>query len=201
MSTTLLKTLLSNQNLILSYIKEKLEIVNFIFWGYENDIPILKNNSFLHFTVHIYYRSIIVDTCTLFSDNKHQGSNFHLLTDPTKKYLNALTAPCITNLNRKLTECKIYFLKDILDLRNEEISHYKFRRNISISFDLEYLTELNTLYNIGIEILEIASSGFIESDKSSHYKTGLSGRGIKGLQKILKDLNGLDYYHAWKSGV
>jgi hypothetical protein len=193
-----LANLLSNQSMILSFLKEKLEIVNFIVWGYKSNLPILINNRFLHSVSHVYYRSLIVEICTLFDNHKHQSNNFYLLINANKKYLKELRSDAVSSIEQKLKESLLYFTDEIKDARNEEISHFRFKEGTKISLNHKYLTELNCLYNIAFEIIRIASNGVIDQTNSAQYEIGLSGDDLRSLQNLLNELSGFDYYSKWK---
>lgn len=197
---TPLNKLLSNQFLIFSFIKEKLEIVNFIRWGYDNDLPVLVNNKFLHSVAHIYYRSVIVEMCTLFSDNRHQSSNFHLIIRPDKKFIKELKFQTITSVKLKLDEANIYFTEEIKDIRDEEISHFRFKDKTAISLNHYFLPELNSLLLIAKDIIHTASEGQVDKNQISDYETRRTGDDIYSLQSLLQEINGFDYSKAWKIG-
>ena len=74
------RTMLGKQFLITSFIDQKIRIVNYIKPGYDDNKPVLINNTFLHFTAHIYYRSIIVDLYALFGkpNQSNKFSLFHI---------------------------------------------------------------------------------------------------------------------------
>ena len=151
---TPLNQLLSNQYLIFTFIKEKLEIVNFIRWGYDNDLPELIDNRFLHTVAHIFYRSIVVEMCTLFDDHKHQSNHFHLLIKRDKIFIQELNEETITDIKSKLQKSAIYFTDELREIRNEEISHFRFKDRTLISLNQNYLIELNKLLEIAKDILQ-----------------------------------------------
>ena len=198
MITTPCQRLISNQSLILSYIKDKLDIINFIMWGYNNNLPVLINNGFLHSATHVYYRSIIVEVCTLFDNHKFQSNNFHLLINEDKKYSKELTSNAIEFIKEKLLDSKNYFLEEIINIRNEEVSHFRFKDGTKISLNHEYLDELNNLFDLAKQIIKISQYGFKDTTKCSDHMIGLSGHSLDSLQRLLKKASGFDYKSVWK---
>jgi hypothetical protein len=198
MTKTPLNQLLSNQFLIFSFIKEKLEVVNFIRWGYDNNLPVLINNRFLHSVAHIYYRSVIVEICTLFDNHKHQSNNFYLLVKPDKKFIRELSPETIALIEQKLAEAEVYFTDELRDIRNEEVSHFRFKERTVISLNNKYLKELNILLKIAEDIIGTATDGQIDQTLVAAYATHRSGDALQSLQNLLQEINGLDYYELWK---
>lgn len=74
-----LKDLVGKQYLLASYIEQRLQIVNYIIDGYNENLPVLGNNQFLHYTEHVFFRSIINDLYALFGDNRNNKVNFWTL--------------------------------------------------------------------------------------------------------------------------
>jgi len=199
MIKTPLNQLLTNQFIILSFLKQKLETVNFIRWGYNSDLPILINNRFLHSVAHIFYRSAIVEICTLFDDNRHQSNNFHLLTKRKKKFINELESSTVDAIKQKLDYSKTFFTQEILDIRNEEISHFRFKNGTVISLNNTFLPELNSLHKLGEDIVEIASQGQIDKSQVAGYINQPRNPNLFSLQKLLRDVSGIDYSQLWKN--
>ena len=160
-------------------------------------MPVLIDNRFLHSTAHVYYRSIIVDICTLFDDNRHQSNNFHLLIKKGKKYCQELTPDSIILIEEKLAESEIYLLEEIINIRNEEISHYRFKEGTRISFNLEYLKDLNNLFEIAKQIIKIAEFGFADKSKNSGHRIGTPEHSLDSLQHLLRDISNVDYEMIW----
>lgn len=73
-----MENLLGKQYLITIYIAQRLQIINYILDGYNNNKPVLINNNFLHFTAHVYYRSVIVDLYALFGPPNNNNKNSFL---------------------------------------------------------------------------------------------------------------------------
>ena len=198
MTKTPLNQLLSNQFLIFSFIKEKLEVVNFIRWGYDNNLPVLINNRFLHSVAHIYYRSVIVETCTLFDDHKHQSNNFYLLVKPDKKFIRELSPATITLIMQKLVEAEVYFTDELRDIRNEEVSHFRFKERTVISLNTKFLKELNLLLKIAEDIIDTATNGQVDQTLVAAYFTNRTSDALHSLQRLLHDGDGFDYYNVWQ---
>lgn len=199
MAKTPLNQLLANQFIILSFFKRKLDVVNFIRWGYDNDLPILINNRFLHSVAHTYYRSAIVEICTLFDDNRHQSNNFYLLTKLNKKFIKELESTTVDSINQKLDSSKTFFMQEILDIRNEEVSHFRFKNGTVISLNNNFLPELTQLNKLAEEIIDIASQGQIDKSNVAGYINQPRNPDLFSLQNLLKDINGIDYSKIWKN--
>lgn len=52
--------LVCDQQLITSYIRSKLELLQYWKKGYDTNAPVLKNNRYLIFSAHVYYRSLLI---------------------------------------------------------------------------------------------------------------------------------------------
>jgi len=133
-----IKDMLGKQFLITSFIENRLQIVNYIKEGYDFDKPILMNNRFLHFTAHIYYRSIIEDLYALFGkagkDNKY--SFFHI----TKQYEDLFKPTTITIVQDWINDSKDD-INAITHLRHKQIAHYDFSIKESIRLNFIYQHE------------------------------------------------------------
>src|SRR5688572_12345883 len=91
-----LQKLIGKQFLITSYIESKLQIVNYIKEGYDSNRLVLINNSFLHFTAHTYYRSIIIDLHALFgTPNKNNKQSFKQVSNDHIELLNPGTVETV----------------------------------------------------------------------------------------------------------
>lgn len=154
--------LVSRQHLIISYIKEKIDIVNAIKSEFENNT---LNNQFLLFTSHIYYRSIVVDLCSLFVDRKTEKNNFHLLYGAVTT---DILKPEAISLIKDILEKHKEDILIINNLRDKEYAHYDFLTE-SISFNFDNFSIVNNLYQSAISILEITGSERINEDNTCEY--------------------------------
>lgn len=198
MILTPLQKILEKQGLILSLIKDKLDILNFLLWGYNDDIPILMDNPFFHYTAHIYYRTIVVELCTLFDDNKYQANNFYNILNTNKKYNRELSNEAKEKLLIHLIDANNIFSNELKDLRNEEISHYTLKNGSKIKFNFDHKIELNYLFELGSKIILIAGLGFQDESKNREFHIGTPNVNLRSLQRLLKMANNYDYENAWK---
>jgi hypothetical protein len=193
MASSKFQNLLSKQALILSVLKDQLQVVHFIRWGYENDLPILINNHFLFSVSHQFYRSAILSVCALFDNHKYQSNNFHLLVDDTHKFSKEIEVETKEKIKEKLTLSTQHSLPELIRIRNEEIGHFQFLNKASIQMNHRYLSDLISLYKIADEIIIVASKGTIDKDNSTTHFIGLLGDDLNSLQKLLKKASGIDY--------
>lgn len=177
-----LDILLGRQSMILSLIKEKLDIVNYIKDGYDKNAPVLMNSRFLHFTAHVYFRSIVVDFCALFVNRNSEKHNFHKIYQDSRVacHLESHVPPDLQLLleSRKEDTNRIHFLRD------KEYAHYDFLEN-KMSFSLKETPMLNRLFNTSVEILKVCEDGRRNSDESRHTELGVAGY-IDSLQRLIK---------------
>lgn len=204
---TPLDKMLRNQSILLEFIAEKLDISKFLRWGFEQEIPVLYENAFLHFTSHMCLRSAIIDMCALLDNHRYQALNFHQLIDPKKKFIRELSDDCILEIKEELDKSKLIF-SPVKAARDKEIAHYRYEESfIHLSHDL--LPTLLDLYNIAADIHDIAHWGRdndFETDKwfkiGVFYEDGGSQNHLLSLQRLLKRINSIDYkklYEAYLS--
>jgi hypothetical protein len=145
---------MNKQFMIVCFVKEKLDIVNFIHDGFHSNKSVIQNQ-FLLFTTHVYYRSIVIDLCTLFSAKNVQKNNFHRL------YCNPAVAQCFSQ--NRAEEIKLLLLTHVADikvieaLRDKEYAHFDFTED-TISFSLEKIDILNSLFSTAKKILEVCGA-------------------------------------------
>lgn len=180
-----LQEMLRKQLLIIRYIKQKLQIVNFIKNGYDTNRPILINNSFLHFTARIFYRSIIIDLYALFGrvtkNNKNAFGWFN--EEKYKVLLKPKTVETVNNWILQSNE-KIEIIKN---LRNKQIAHYDFIEQISsINFNLDNLSELNSLYCLAQKIISHCGQSFKDESKSLDFEFGNIPVELISLEDLVK---------------
>jgi hypothetical protein len=178
-----------------------LEISKFLRWGYENEIPILYENAFLHFSSHIFLRSAIIDMCALFDNHKYQAYNFYKLINTKKKLIKELDAESIENIKVELEKASTIF-PPIKLARDKEIAHYRFEESsINLSHDL--LPALVSLYDIAAEIHDIAMWGQKNDETRKWFSIavkfddGASQNYLISLQRLLKKTNQIDYKKLW----
>ena len=171
-----------NQHLILSFIQEKLDIVNYILAGYENNEPIFMTNQFLHYTAHIYYRTIIVEFGALYINKlKNNKNNFHSYYKE-KWVRDFLNEESINKIRGWLDDISHNIKRNEI-LRHNTIAHFNFDNIESkISFNFEGLVVLNELFEVGMKILSCVGDGKIDySYKNDSYLTDL--------KRIIEDLS------------
>jgi hypothetical protein len=182
MNTEELKAKLSKQYLIASYIENKLQIVNFIKTGYEENKPVLINNRFLHFTAHIYYRSIIIDLYALLGpangNNKHAFR--HILQDrpadlkPTSlDYIQSLLIEATNDISI------------VKNLRHTEMAHYDFTINESISLNFDNLSVINKLFQLSKTIIIEFGGGFFDEDSGINYDFNRRHSYLDSLERLI----------------
>jgi hypothetical protein len=180
-----LHKLLDKQYLITTLIEPRVQIVNYIVNGYDNNVPVLMNNRFLHFTAHNYYRSVIVDLCALFCNNKDSHkNNFHRLTHNLdfKKLLKPGTIAFIqTSLDNNQPLIKV-----IADLRNKQIAHYDFKKE-SIDFNFDNLKIVNDLFDLAKKIIIQCGSSFVKDEETVDFDFGRESDYLISLEELIND--------------
>ncbi len=172
------KQLVTRQHLIISYIKEKMDIVNTIRKEFESNS---LNNQLLLFTAHIYYRSIVVDLCSLFVNRKTEKNNFHLLYDTSTTEI--LKPEAISFIEGILEKHKEEILV-IQNLRDKEYAHYDFLTE-SICFSFDYFSIVNNLFESAITILQLSGSERINQDDTCEYHLGFDDY-LSSLKRFLQ---------------
>ncbi len=152
--------LAAKQHLILSMVHQKLEIVNYIFNGWDTNQPVLINTRFLHYTAHIFYRTIIIELGALFlKKTETNKNNLHRYykEDWVKQYLDEEK---IRNVEERLTGVQSSISK-IERLRHNEIAHFNFKndKNPTVSFNFDNLTLLNLLFQVALKTVEYVAYG------------------------------------------
>ena len=152
--------LAAKQHLILSLIHQKLEIVNYIFNGWDTNQPILINTRFLHYTAHIFYRTIIIEIGALFlKKTETNKNNLHRYykEEWVKQYLDEER---IRNVEEWLKGVQSSISK-IERLRHNEIAHFDFPddKKPTVSFNFNNLMLLNQLFKVALNIVEYVCYG------------------------------------------
>ena len=178
-----LQKMLKKQFLIASYIEQKLQIVNFIKEGYDNNKPILINNSFLHFTAHIYYRSIIVDLLALFGSATNINKNS--LDFIEKNHKDLLKLEIVETVKDWISKSDAE-IKIIKGLRDTQIAHYDFIEQESISFNFNNLSELNSLFYLAQKIISLYGSSFKDENISFGFDFGNISDELNSLESLIK---------------
>ena len=175
-----LQKLLGKQFLIAGYIEPRLQILNFIMDGYNDNVPVLMNNRFLHFTAHNYYRSVIVDLAALYTDKKttHKNNFYRLTNDDV--IISFLKPDTITEIKGWLSQVKNE-VKVITTLRDKEIAHFDFDKKESISLNFDNRDIINNLFDLSKKIInnigKHLSIGY-DFERESQY--------IRSLKRLIK---------------
>lgn len=147
-----LEDFFGNQYLVLASAGNKLDIVNYILEGYHSNLPVLINNKFLHYTAHIYFRSVVIDLFALFGPPSSQNKySFFLVNSGFNDTISE------EYLSRKKIALKL--IKDekmtLSVLRNKEFAHYDFEEKNSISYSFEHIDGINKLYDTAKELVDL----------------------------------------------
>ncbi len=179
-----LQQLLGRQYLITAFIEPRLQIVNYIKNGYDDNVPLLMNNRFLHFTAHNYYRGIIVDLGSLFinSDRTHKSNFFRILTKPECKIL--LAPDFICDMSDWLSEVE-EDITIIERLRNKEIAHFDLDEKESISMNFNNLLIINTLFDLAKKIITNAGSSVIDKKQTMAYHFDGNSTYLTSLKRLV----------------
>lgn len=155
----MVQKLLDKQYLITSYIESRLQIVNFIVDGYNNNTSVLMDNRFLHFSAHIYYRNIIVDLVALFSEGQNHKQSFYRIINNNNIVKPDTRSDIQTWLSDKKSE-----IDRIKLLRNKEIAHFEFSYTEVISMNFDDLQIINDLSDLAKRIITKISSSFFNTE-------------------------------------
>jgi hypothetical protein len=176
------KTMLRRQYRITAFIEKKIQIVNYIKAGYDNDMPILINSKFLHFTAHIYYRSIIVDLGALFGKpNKNNKYSFYYID---LNYKDNLKDKATDQVESWLAE-HIDHIEVIKTLRDESIAHYDFNQTDTISLKYDDLEKLNDLYNLAKKTISYLGTATKDESESIQFDLERDYDEVKSLKRLI----------------
>lgn len=181
-----LTQLLRNQFFITDLIKERLEIVNFIKNGYDDNEPVLNNNRFLHFTAHNFYRSIILDLGGLFIDraNTHKN-NFHIIVkDDNNKRL--LEPDAISDIKLWLEQSK-EDITIINNIRDDQVAHLDLKERVEIDMNFDNIQTLNDLFELSKKILDKINKSFINAGHGFNHGYRRENRCLNDLKKLIKN--------------
>lgn len=145
-----LTALVGRQLMIVSYVNEKLDVLNCIYEGYKNNNKAFYNR-FLLFTAHVYFRSIVIDLGALFVDRNSEKQNLH------KLYKNQAVVEILGENAEKikiLLHAQTSNVSRIHELRDKEYAHYDFPVN-AMSFSLAELETINLLFETVKDVLKI----------------------------------------------
>ncbi|QQL49258.1 hypothetical protein [Mucilaginibacter ginkgonis] len=180
-----LHALVGRQFIITGFIQQKLEIVNYIKEGYDNNAPVLMNNRFLHFTAHNLYRSIIVDLGALFSDKKNTHKNNFNQIISNSKYSNSLKREAVLTI-RDLIASQKDNIEEIIRLRDKEIAHYDFEAiPATIKFNFDRLKLINCLFETALKIIMICGESPIDKENSVHYSFDRYNQYLRSLKSLI----------------
>ena len=176
------KTMLGKQFLITAFLEQKIQIVNYIKAGYDNDKPILINNRFLHFTAHIYYRSIIVDLYALFgkANRNNKYSLFHI----DLNYRDKLKDKAIDQVQSWLTEHSDH-IGVVEELRHQSIAHYDFNQTDAISLNFDDLEILNDLYNLAKKTISYLGTSTKDKEESMGFGFDRDSDKLNSLKRLI----------------
>lgn len=174
--------LLSEQFLITAFVEQKLQIVNYIKSGYDENEPILINNSFLHFTAHIYYRSVIVDLYALFGPGSQNNkcSIFNISKESGNKIKTDVLKKVRSWLKEKRNNIEI-----IKKLRHQQIAHFDFEQIESISLNFDNLEVLNDLFNLAKRIISLYGESTNEKSESMGFDFENKSQYVRSLKALI----------------
>ena len=177
--------ILGKQFLITSFADKKLQIVNFIKSGYDQNKPILTNNAFLHFTAHLYYRSVIIDLYALYSGaNRNNKNSFFAIDQQFKTIINPMAIDEVfTWLEKAEQDIRI-----IKELRDQQIAHYDFNIKEAISLNFNNLDLLNRLEVLSKKIISHLAASFIDIQVRVSYDFERKYHELQSLERLLKAL-------------
>ncbi len=182
MKATDLHQLLGKQYLITSFIESRLEVVNYIMEGYNNNMPVLMNNRFLHFTAHKFYRSIIIDLYALFG--QATTANKYSFRFINEKYRHLLDPACIPQVKKWIRE-KETIIKEITHLRNKQIAHYNFTDKDSISLNFNHLPQINELFESARLIIIHCGHNWLDEHERTGYDFGREHQYLNSLRRLI----------------
>ena len=181
-----LQKLLGKQYLISGYIEKKLQIVNYIKQGYEDNVSILKSNRFLHFTAQVYYRSIIIDLHALFGKANNSNKNsFHFI----ENFASLLKTKSVS-IFKEWIESYIEEISIIEDLRHKQMAHYDFSKKESISLNFNNLPQVNLLFNLAQKIICHFGNSLLDDASPIGYEFGREHHYLHSLQRLVKKAGG-----------
>jgi hypothetical protein len=178
--------LLGKQFLITSFLETKLQVLNYIKQGYDDNKPILMNNRFLHFTAHMYYRSIIIDLYALFGQptGNNKNSFFHI----KKKYDNKFDEAHLKTLLQWIENERSH-ITIVQNSRREQIAHYDFSVNESITLNFDHLASLNALYKLSVRIISFCGKKLKGPENEIAYDLGRQHTAVKSLIRLIEKAN------------
>ena len=182
-----LQKLLGKQFLITAYIESRLQLVNYIKEGYDDNLSILINSRFLHFTAHTFYRSVIVDLFSLFG--KPGKENRYSLLQINSDCSQFLNKQCIDDVAKLLSNCQDD-IATITKLRHNQIAHFNFEQNEGISLDFDNLDILNTLFKTAVKIITMCGESFLAEEDRTGYDFERESQYIRSLEKLIGKANG-----------
>lgn len=177
-----LQKLLGKQFLIAAYIESKLQIVNYIKEGYDQNKPILINNRFLHFTAHSYYLSIIVDLYALFGPANANNKNSFKHINSNYRYL--LKSESIEIVHEWITKAEEN-IQIIKNLRHMQIAHYDFDSKEAIYLNFDNLTRINTLFELAKRIIQFYSAAILDKENSTSYAFEKKYHYLQSLERLI----------------
>ena len=165
--------------------QQKIQVVNFIKDGYDNNVPVLMTNGFLHYSAHIIARSIPIDLYALFGKaNRNNQSAFGHI----KKYKDDLIDGTIDKVEAIIKS--VQGEVDIIsDLRNQQMAHYDFDVNEYISLTLKYVPSLNKLFEVAKDIILMLGTAVKGNPLGIGYQYEREADAVISLERLLKKIN------------
>jgi len=177
-----LKNKLGKQYLIAAYIENKLQIVNYIKDGYDKNAPVLMNNKFLHFTAHVYYRSIVIDLYALLGPaniNNKNAFKYIIKARPSELKSESLKqiADLLINAASKIQTIK--------NLRHTQMAHYDFSLKDAISLNFNDLPIINELFLLCQAIINMFGASYIKDELTIGYDFGRRHQYLDSLERLI----------------
>ncbi|MBL7732924.1 MAG: hypothetical protein JNM88_17255 [Chitinophagaceae bacterium] len=174
---------LGKQYLIVAFIEQRLALVNYIKKGYDNNTPVLMTNRFLHFTAHGFYRSIILDLYALYgkptNDNRYAFG--HIKTESFPE-LNPNSIREAETIIKGLESSIVTITK----IRHQQIAHYNFEKEDSISLNFDQLPALNKLFTSAVEIIKLLGVGFLLEEERMGFDFEQECHYVRSLQHLIE---------------
>lgn len=184
-------TILSSQFLISAFIEERLRIVNHIYEGWTNNIPVLFNSPFLHYIGQQLNRAVIIDLFALLG-TYNERSNSNSLHAHRIFYEDVYISESIEFIKVCFDE-KTEDIQKITMLRHNELAHYNFKLNNSISLTLSNLSLTNEMFELSKTIILKYGSSFKNERMNAGFDYTPSCSQIDDLETIVQYMQKTDY--------
>jgi hypothetical protein len=180
-----LDLLLRNQYLIISVSEQNLDLVNYIYNGYQHNISVLSDNRFFHAAAFAFYRNVVIDIHCLFAQptSSHKNSLFHI----SKLAKGLLQDDSIIHVRRWLAIEK-GAIEKIKKFRDEQLAHYDLTDDPAIHVNFEQLPALNRLHRLAKKIVEYCGHHWIEEEKRVGFMLGTDNDYLSDLKELIEPL-------------